>query len=214
MSGDAHHDAPACPPEWTLSVYVDGELDAADMRDVDGHLVGCRACREVVVALRDEAAAMTAAFSLGDVEAKARASAPVAPRDLAFGTGTIVIGTLAALTVFGSLLAIRIPAALGWLNPFELGGTFAMLFDAVSLARQQAPGLYQLAVGAAGLLGTAFVLTTSFTLATRRLAGGGPLAALLCAFGLSAFAPAQAQAIALFIDDEMHDESEQVVRLA
>ena len=40
-----------CPAEWTYSVYIDRELEANELHEVEAHLVRCRACRELVVTL-------------------------------------------------------------------------------------------------------------------------------------------------------------------
>ena len=41
------------PNETTLNDYVDGSLGAAERSDVDQHLAGCAACRQLVEDLRD-----------------------------------------------------------------------------------------------------------------------------------------------------------------
>ena len=45
----------SCPTELTYAVYLDGELPPEQVRPVEAHLVQCRRCRELVVALREEA---------------------------------------------------------------------------------------------------------------------------------------------------------------
>lgn len=39
-------------PEELLSAYVDGELDAERLREVEEHLASCTACREIVESIR------------------------------------------------------------------------------------------------------------------------------------------------------------------
>ena len=43
-----------CPSEETWSIYADDELARDEIRGVEMHLVSCRDCRTLVVALRDE----------------------------------------------------------------------------------------------------------------------------------------------------------------
>ena len=45
----------SCFPEYRYAIYVDGELEGAALREVQAHLIGCRRCRALVVALEEEA---------------------------------------------------------------------------------------------------------------------------------------------------------------
>ena len=65
-----------CLPELTYAIYVDGELSPEELRPVEAHLVTCRRCRELVVALREEAALLTGALQ---ERTPARRTAPQAP---------------------------------------------------------------------------------------------------------------------------------------
>ena len=74
----------SCFPEWIYSVYVDGELADAEKRPVEAHLISCQACRELIVALREEATLL--ADSLHEREPIARRPRAAAPvRGLALG---------------------------------------------------------------------------------------------------------------------------------
>lgn len=187
---------PPCPSELTLSIYVDRELDLEGTRRVDTHLVQCRACRESVIALGDEGAALRSALSLEEVTRVAASPVELSP-ELGWGAGATLAASLAAVTVVGWLLELRAPSTLEWLNPFSLGGLFAMFFDTVTLLREQGSAIYQLAVASAALLSVAFILTSTFTLATRRLFERAGVAAILGAAGLVAGAPSPAEAIEL-----------------
>jgi len=194
-------EASACVPEWTLSVYVDHELEPHEVRSVDAHLVGCRACRELVVTLQDETTSLRAALSLEET-APVAAAPTQATQSLALSGGATIAATLAGATALGWLLALPIPSALEWLNPFDLGAMFTMFFDAVSLSREQAPALYQFVVASAALFSVAFLLTSSFTLATRRLVDRRGVLLLLGLLGLSAATPTDAFAIEVLTGDE------------
>ncbi len=191
----------ACPAEWTLSVYVDAELEAGDARALDLHLVGCRTCRERVVALRDEAAALRAALALEDAVAPAPLPAEP-PQGLLFSAGTAATATVVCLTALAWLVAPALPPALAWLNPFDLGSLIGLCFDAVSLVRDRALELYRFALGAAAVLSASLLLTGSLGAVTRRLLPSRGAAALLGALGLSAALPAPAAAVELLFDTE------------
>jgi hypothetical protein len=51
-----------CITEETAMIYAEGELTPAEARGVEGHLAGCRACRELIGTLREENAALAAIF--------------------------------------------------------------------------------------------------------------------------------------------------------
>ncbi len=48
----------SCFPEVRYAIYVDGELPRDEAREVEAHLVQCRECRALILALRDEGAAI------------------------------------------------------------------------------------------------------------------------------------------------------------
>ena len=50
----------SCPPEWWVAAYVDEGIEPAEVRRLEAHLVGCERCRGRVLALREEARALTA----------------------------------------------------------------------------------------------------------------------------------------------------------
>jgi len=45
----------SCFPERTYAIYADDELAPEERRSLESHLVACRRCRELVMALREEA---------------------------------------------------------------------------------------------------------------------------------------------------------------
>ncbi len=198
---DHRSDAGACPPEWTFSVYVDRELDPQDVRRVEAHLVRCLACRELVMALEEEAAALRSALSLEEAAVLAPPASAVRP-SLFWGTSGAVAASLACLAGLGWLFALPWPSAAGWLNPFDLGGLITMFFDATSMLRDQGRAIYQLAIGTAALLSTAFLLTATFTLATRRFQTRRSVASLGIGLFLWIASADPSRAIELSFDEE------------
>jgi len=193
--------ATGCPPEWTLSVYVDRELEPHEMRVLGAHLVGCRSCRELVVALEEEADALRAALRLEEPR-QARVVEARAGRGLALSIAAAVAGAFAGLALLRALLGLEAPAALAWLDPIEWSTVPALVLDALFLLRDEAPALFQLVVSVAALGSVAFVLTASFSLLTRRLLDTRSIALALAAAALPLLTAPQARAFELLASDE------------
>ncbi len=126
-----------CLPQETYSVYVDGELSAEDVRAVESHLVECESCRGLVLALRDEAAAIADTVLDRHRELVSRAPARARARGLAIGLGpTLAIAAL-VVTTLGWLMETRLPAGVSWLNPLKLIGVYLqsgiILLDLLSI---------------------------------------------------------------------------------
>lgn len=157
-----------CPPEMALSVYVDRELEPEEARRVDVHLLHCRACREIVVALDEETVALrTALFAEESVEVE-RPAENVA-ESLVWSVGMAAAASFAGLGAGAWALVSLLPSDLDWLNPFDVGALFTLFFDTAVVLREQGPALYQFGVASAAILSASFLLTSSFTLAIRRL---------------------------------------------
>lgn len=156
-----------CPPEWVYSVYIDGELEPNETHAVDAHLVGCRACRELVVALSDEAGMLRAALRSEETAAVPRRELAAA-RSLAFTGSGAVAAALACVAVLGWLQNLPIPSPIEWLNPFELTGAFALIIDMATIFRDEAPAIYQFVFAGGTIISVAFLLTSCFTLTSRR----------------------------------------------
>jgi cytoskeletal protein CcmA (bactofilin family) len=200
-------DPDECLPEWIYSIYVDRELEPIEMRAVDAHLVRCRACRERVMALDDEAIALRLALREGEIAEPVARTVPPA-RGFVMGIGPAAAAVFLVLTVAGWLIETRIPSPIEWLNPFVLTGAFSMFFDTVFMVRDEAPALYQLVVSSAALLSVAFLLTTAFTSISRRLLGPGKTA-LLAGLAVSSFhlaSPPPASAVEFRIGDDTKEE--------
>ena len=188
-------------PEWKFGAYVDGELSPAEVREVEAVLVRSRRCRELVLALREEAGLF------GDVlqERSREIAAPViteAPaRGLALGLPAAV-GVVAVLAVVLSfLLEARLPAGVDWLNPLRLLGAYEMLFDIIFLFRDSAPGFFELSIALAATGGLAALATFAASAVLRRFAGTAALSLALLAI---VAAPQSASAVDLRIHESVH----------
>ena len=136
----------SCPSEFTWSVYADGELPPDELRRAEMHLVSCRDCRNRVVALSEEVAAIESALH---ERAPATASLPrrSAPaRDLAWGLPAAVAAVTTVLAIAGLLIELRLPGVFELLNPKRLTGAYEMIFDSVFMLRSTLPGLFELGV--------------------------------------------------------------------
>ena len=181
----------SCFPEWIYSVYIDGELADAERRPVESHLVACQACRELIVALREEAELLGDALHERE-PASLRAPAGTPVRGLALGGLPTLAAIGIAAAVVGTILETRLPSYAEWLNPMRLLGAYDMAFDVVFWIRNEVPGLLEFAVAAAALLCVAALLTFAVSALSRRWLGtAGMLAAAVLAFCLPT-APASA----------------------
>lgn len=194
----------SCYPEATYAVYVDGELPPDEVRALEAHLVGCRDCRERVLALRDEAGWLADVLHERGprVAASARVEAPA--RGLALGLVPTLALTAVGITVAGWLLETGVPAAIGWLSPVRITGVYEMAFDLIFLLRDQVPGLVELLASAAAMLSLSALLTVALSALTRRLTGpggSGLLLALLAAVAAAGAAPT-ARAVELRLGEE------------
>lgn len=135
-----------CLPQETYSVYVDGELSAEEVRAVESHLVGCESCRGLILALRDEAAAIADTVLDRHREVVSRAPARARARGLAIGLVPTLAVAAVAVTTLGWLIETRLPAGASWLNPMELIGVYEMAFDMVFMLRDRAPALFDFTI--------------------------------------------------------------------
>lgn len=170
----------SCFPEHTYATYADGELAPQELRPLEAHLVQCRRCRELVVALREEADLL--ADVLQEREQWAPAAAPAPPegaapaRGIALGIGPALAAGLGVLIVSGWLIQTFEPAVELWLAPFTLRGATDMAFDLIFLLRDEAPAFFQLALAIAAMASASALLTFALTMLLRRWQGPGLLA--------------------------------------
>jgi cytoskeletal protein CcmA (bactofilin family) len=198
----------SCPSEFTWSVYVDGELAPDELRHSEMHLVACRDCRNRVVALRDEAAALTSALHERPPVPELPRLRAAPARDLAWGLPAAVAAVTALLAIAGLLIELRLPGVLDLLNPRRLTGVYEMAFDSVFMLRNRLPGLFQLAVSVGAVaafsaLGCAVVQALSQRITRSSL--------LMLALMLALSAPDVARAIDFRRDQDTHIGADETV---
>lgn len=162
----------SCFPESIYAFYVDGELAPEEVRLVETHLVQCRSCRGLVVALEEEASLLADVLHERARQSFRRAPrAAPPPRELALGLVPMVVPGVVALGVLGWLLESRLPSGIEWLNPFRLQGAYEMVFDLLFLVRDEVPGLFELVVASAGLASVSVLLLFVLSALSRRFTG-------------------------------------------
>ncbi len=168
----------SCFPESVYSVYADGELAPAQVREVEMHLVGCRECRALVLALREEASLLNEVLQEREPRPAPVHAAAAPARGLALGV-VPTLGALGAVVfVVGWLIETGLPSSIGWLNPFRLMGAFAMAFDLIFTVRDRVPDLFDFALSVAATVSVAALLTFAVSVLTRRWTGPVGLAAM------------------------------------
>lgn len=161
----------SCISEAVYSVYVDGELEDAQVREVESHLVQCRECRALVMALRDECSTLRDALRESAPASVHRVAAAPPARGLAIGVLPSLALLALAATVAGWLIETRLPASVRWLNPVNLIGAYEMAFDLLFWIRNQAPELLELLIAVAATASVSAMLTFAVTALFRRFAG-------------------------------------------
>lgn len=183
----------SCFPESTYSFFVDDELAGDERRAVQAHLVQCRRCRGLVVALEEEGRLF--ADVLHERERRSFRRAPRTappPRELAVGLlPTLGLGVV-ALAVLGWIFEAQLPSGAGWLNPFRLQGAFEMLFDLMFVIRDEVPGLLGFLVSLAAVASVAMLLLMLVSMLSRRLDGTTVAFGVLILALVSAAAPSRA----------------------
>jgi cytoskeletal protein CcmA (bactofilin family) len=192
----------SCFPESTYAFYVDGELVPDEVRLVETHLVQCRSCRGLVVALKEEAGLLADVLherARQSFRRVPRAAPP--PRELALGLVPMVALGVMAFGVLGWILESRLPSGIGWLNPFRLQGAYEMAFDLLFLIRDEVPGLFEIVVASAGLASVSMLLLFVLSVLSRRFTGMVALGLMVLALAAS---PTPSSALDLhFHEDEV-----------
>jgi len=168
----------SCFDELTYAVYSDGELPQEQRRSVETHLVGCRACRERVVQLREEAESLTEALhERRRPPVTVETAAPA--RGMALGIGPTLLAAAIVTSALGWLFETAAPLASRWLGPFSLRGTYDMAFDVIFLLRDEAPSAVAFATAVAAMASASALLTFLLTALLRRIPSGGGLGVVL-----------------------------------
>jgi anti-sigma factor RsiW len=182
----------SCFPEPTYAVYVDGELPPDEALPLEAHLVGCRRCRELVVALREEAELLTDVLQERTREARPAAAGPAPARGIALGLGPALAVAGAVTLALGWILDAARAAWLDQLTPLSIRGVADMAFDLIFLLRDEAPAAFEVALAVAAMASTSALLCFALTALLRRSPGPRllTLAALLAL--VAPAAPSQA----------------------
>lgn len=183
----------SCFPEARYAIYVDGELPRDEVREVETHLVQCRECRALILALRDEGAAIADLLREKPLAVPQPVPARARARGLALGLLPTLGLALLVSTLMGWVLDQRLPSGMGWINPLNLFGVYEMFIDALFMLRDTAPVVFDLGIAVGATVGLAGVLTFLASALLRRIVGP----ALVLPFALLAVASAPSPAAAI-----------------
>ena len=119
-----------CYSEQTISIFVDGELEAEEARRLRDHLSSCRRCRQLLDAFRAENRALTE--SLQELPEEAPSPARAFRARSSWTWGGLAIG--AAVLALASIVSVwidelNIPQGLQWLNPLGASGGTNLIFN-------------------------------------------------------------------------------------
>lgn len=162
----------SCFDELTYAIYADGELPESERQAVETHLIACLACRERVVALRDEAEL------LGEVlherlRPERRAAERTPGTSLALGIGPTLLIAAVVTAAIGWLLETGAPLSDRWLGPLSPRGVYEMAFDLIFLLRDEAPSALSFATAVAAMASASGLLTFLLSALLRRFPSGG-----------------------------------------
>ena len=191
----------SCFPESTYSFYVDDELEPDEVRMIEMHLVQCRSCRGLILALREEAGLLADVLherARPSFRRAPRAAPP--PRELAVGLVPMVALGVAALGVLGWIVESGLPRGIDWLNPFRLQGAYEMVFDLLFLVRDEVPGLLEFAAASAGLASVSLLLIFAVSVLSHRFSGTVALGISLLAL-LGGSTPSAALDLRFHVDE-------------
>jgi cytoskeletal protein CcmA (bactofilin family) len=120
-----------CPSALTRSMYVDGELAAADVAALEAHLDSCAACRTRIAALRGERLMLRELFAGGEeLEAIPPLRRGFGRKELLLGfAGVAAVGWIAS-TAWAAVDA-AVPSELRWLSPLDSGSLLDSFFNLV-----------------------------------------------------------------------------------
>ena len=161
----------SCLPQETYSVYVDGELPAEDARAVESHLVECESCRGLILALRDEGAAIADTVLDRHRQMVSRPPARARAKGLAIGlVPTLGVAAL-VITTLGWLMETRLPTGISWLNPMKLIGVYEMTFDMLFMLGEHAPALFDFTIALGANVSAAAILVFLVSALSSRVSG-------------------------------------------
>jgi cytoskeletal protein CcmA (bactofilin family) len=195
-----------CPPETTLLLYVEAELDGAARRACESHLVGCRDCRAHVVALRDESRLVADVLLERERGAHVHAREAAPAPGVAVGLPAAIAAATAAIAALGFLVETRLPGGLDFLNPLHLKGAYEMVFDLVFMLRDRAPGALELLASVGAVAAVSAVLSFAVGAVYRRVFGAAVVLLAVCAAE-----PRAAHALLVRFDEDTRVSAAEVI---
>lgn len=152
----------SCFPELNYAIYVDGELNAEEARQVERHLAGCARCQALVDALRAENLLLAEVLGEAEPQALLATPRPTRPVDI-FWTGLAVLSAAAGLHAALEWVGrFRPPPGTNWVNPFSPATQLNLFFTSL---------FYLIEEGVAMLL-SSITIVSAGALALLVVAGG------------------------------------------
>jgi cytoskeletal protein CcmA (bactofilin family) len=185
----------SCLSDPVYALYVAGELEREEGRRVEAHLVQCRRCRALVLALRDDPELRSEVLHGRPAPAAAPGPQPGAPpgHAHALALSLTLLGLAAVAAAGAALFESGLARASGGQGPLHWSwrGAYAMAIDLVFVLRESAPALFDLALPVAAMASASALLSFALSALRRRI--GGPGAKALAALALLA-APVESRA--------------------
>jgi hypothetical protein len=175
----------SCPSASIYARYLAGELSRDESRPVETHLIQCRRCRELVLALRERGSAPDAP-GRGGVGERAGGQPPTSQRSRALALPLTLVALAGVVATATALLETGLPPAPtgGDLSDGGWKRSYAMAIDLVFVLRKSAPMLFDLALPVAAMASASALLSLALSTLRRRI--GGPGAKALAALVLLA----------------------------
>jgi cytoskeletal protein CcmA (bactofilin family) len=178
----------SCLSDPIYALYVDGELEREEGRRVEAHLVQCRRCRALVLALREDPELRSEVLHGRPAPAAAPGPEPGAPpgHARALMLSLTLLGLAAVAAAGAALFESGLARASGGVGPLPWSwrGAYAMAIDLVFMLRHSAPTLFDLALPVAAMASASALLSFALSALRRRI--GGPGAKAFAALALLA----------------------------
>jgi cytoskeletal protein CcmA (bactofilin family) len=178
-----------CPTEFTYSIYVDGELPAEEVRQVEAHLPLCHRCQVLVEALRRESRALSEVMQ-SSVQVETAPAAGDWRLALRMGLGFAgMVGVAAVCVTAVTWLAGLLPSVVE-LNLFSRNTWMNLFFSSAVYLADQGADIMSSIVSALSVLIVGLLLAGGLYLLARRSASIALLAGLAAAFATASPASA------------------------
>lgn len=188
-----------CLTEFTCSVFVDGEFPEHELREVEGHLGTCAACRGMVAAYREESRLLVHFVQEIDlvesgpamVSAPQRvaqpASRPASPKDaLKFGGFIVGVASLLELATSSpeNFELPSIPVSLDWLDPSSLHGRLNWLLSTIAYLASEGTSRMMSIMDGLSVVVLFALMVAGAAVVIRRSVRSGAMAALVGRAGM------------------------------